>query len=708
MSTASSSSSSPKNALKELLAAPGTRTWSKGDVQEVVRGLDSAAEQHALALAVLARALSSSPTSTTTTALVKDSLNSLLAGTDTSELTSAFQLLSALFQVAPETATSLVKDPTLSSNLKDAIETTSVTTTLASSKATNKGKENQEQAVVELVELLSLAAGQPAVRPIVDDAASPWLESLLGTPSKPTSNRRLAALAGAATVKIRLGREAAVTTGLPASQRPKSEWTSVALAQRLVDLSQPETVSDTAPADEEDVILPVLEGLAFLTLTPSPPIKRVASDEAFLARLFSTFDTKSGKEATAPSPNGSARDYALATLLDHLTAYPEAQSAADEAKQVERLKRCASAAGREVDELEYESAEAVEERVLRIVRIKPSLVPLLRHLCTSPSVQSRRATARILHNLVTPQKTRGELLQAGVGRLLLSLVRHLPIPFNPSEDVPPIQGLAKLLITANPLLVFGPTPDSPLLLEAMSALTIPLGVDGDTTEQVGLLPRFECLMALTNVASIGSSLADVLARSKLRDRPNTLVLTAIEDSLLSQNAMVRRAATELVCNLAASDAGIEHFEPANSSGTSSSSSSTKPPSQRLHIILALTSSPDLPTRLAAAGALTSLVYSPRTAAALCTFVPWRKMLVNLLAEEEPGIRHRVYEIWRVIGEVAAQMGEPAEREKVRAAVREEEEEKSQVVRRLEEAARVEKVDRLKEVARAAVASVASI
>lgn len=687
------------NALNELLAAPGTRSWSKGDMDDVLRGLDHSGEQHALALAVLARGLSGSPTSTTATALVKETLQSLLAGTDTSELTSAFRLLSALFQVAPETATSLVKDPTLSSSLKEAIETTSATTAFAASKSPTKGKEKQEQAVVELVELLSLAAGQPAVRPIVDDAASPWLESLLGTPSKPTSNRRLAALAGAATVKLRLGREAAASTGLPSSQRPKSEWTSVTLAQRLIDLSKPAAASDSAATDEEDVILPVLEGLAFLTLTPSPRIKRVASDEAFLARLFSVFgDAKDGKADAAPSANGNARDYALATLLDHLTAYPEAQSAADEAEQVERLKRFASAAGRENDELEYESAEAVEERVLRIVRIKPSPVPLLRHLCTSPSLQTRRAAARILHSLVTPQKTRGELLQAGVGRLLLSLVRHLPIPFNPSEDVPAIQGLAKLLITANPLLVFGPTPDSPLLLEAMSALTLPLGIDGDATETVGLLPRFECLMALTNVASIGPFLADVLARSKLRD-------TAIENSLLSQNTMVRRAATELVCNLAASDAGIEHFEPATSSGTSSSSS-TKPPSQRLHIILALTSSADLPTRLAAAGALTSLVYSPRTAAALCTFAPWRKILVDLLADEEPGVRHRVYEIWRVIGEIAAQVSEPAEREKVRAAVREEGQ--SQVLGKLEEVARVEKVDQLKEVAHVAVAWVANI
>ncbi|GAA5863396.1 hypothetical protein JCM3774_005278 [Rhodotorula dairenensis] len=699
--SSSHTSSDDQTALQELLAARGTTSWNRDDVQRVVEGFGSSGELHALALAALARALASGPTLSTTTSLLKDKLNSLLAGTDTAELVSGFRLLSALFQVAPETAASLVKDPILSSHLTDAVETISAAG-CAPSKSTTKGKGKQDQAVVELVELLSLAAGQPAVRPVVDAAASPWLESLLGSPDRPSLNRRLAALAGAATIKIRLGREAAASTGLPPPHRPTSAWTSVALARRLVDLATPDPGSVPHPrslsAAEDDVLLPVIEGLAFLTLTPSPRIKSIASEEAFLARLFTLFDVKDQAARPAATSSSHARDYALATLLDHLTAYPQLQSASDEAKQVERLKRFASAAGREDDELEYESADAVEARVLRVVGTKPSVVPLLRHLCTSASIQTRRAAARILHSLLTPQKTRGQLLQAGVARLLLSLVRHLPSPFDPSEDVPAVQGLAKLLITANPLLVFGPTPDSPLLLETMSALTLPLGVDGDAAESVSLLARFECLMALTSVASVGPSLADVLARSKLRDRPNTLVLTAIEDCLLSQNVMVRRAATELVCNLAASDAGIEHFEPPATADSSRPGSG--PPSQRLHLVLALTSSPDLATRLAATGAFASLVYSPRTAVALCTFAPWRKILVDLLADEDPGVRHRVYEVWRVIGEVSAQLSDPSVREEVRTALQEE----PQAVRRVEEAALAEKVDQLKEVAQAAVAA----
>ncbi|GAA5916122.1 uncharacterized protein JCM6883_001739 [Sporobolomyces salmoneus] len=84
-------------------------------------------------------------------------------------------------------------------------------------------------------------------------------------------------------------------------------------------------------------------------------------------------------------------------------------------------------------------------------------------------------------------------------------------------------------------------------------------------------------MALTNIASLDPELTDKIARLSLRDRPATSLLNVLEELLLSQNVMVRRAASELVCNLVGSEAGISHFEPTTSS------------SSRLHILLALSS-----------------------------------------------------------------------------------------------------------------------
>ena len=144
--------------------------------------------------------------------------------------------------------------------------------------------------------------------------------------------------------------------------------------------------------------------------------------------------------------------------------------------------------------------------------------------------------------------------------------------------------------------------------------------------------------------------------------------------------MVRRAAIELVCNLVASESGIEYFEP------SSTSSSTP----RLHLLLALSSAEDVPTRLAATGALTSLVYSRKISISLITTEKYVELLLGGLEDEEDGVRHRAYEVWRGLGEVLGELQE-GEKGKVREGLR-----KGNVVGELEKAGEREDVVGLRE------------
>lgn len=686
---AGSASSSTKARLQTILQKAERAGLDAEEVRIVSQALLTTGEDYALALAALARGLSS-PTASTSAA-VRDRLNSLLSGTDSQDLIEGFRLCSSIFQVAPEAAASLVKDERIAVPLQEAIETTSS----SRSRPSSKGKEKQDQATTELVDLLSTTAAHPSVRTLIAEAAAPWLESLLGGPEDPIvpERRRLVAAAGAAVVKLRLGSEAAATTGLPAAPKKPSARTSEGIARRLVKIGLTLEPGDGqvtgSPVEQDSILLPVLEALAFLTLTPSPPIKAIASSNDFLRLLFRLIASDK-----RPSSETGARDYAFATLLRQLSAFPEPRSQSEEAQQLEQLKRFAAAAGREDEELAYETVEAVEARVTRVVRLEPSPIPVVRRFCTSPSVPVRRSAASILHAFVTPQALRGELLQAGVARLLLSLIRHLPTPFS-AQDVDAVQALAKLFITAKPLFIFGPTPAEPLLVEATSALTLPLGAG----EGISLLATFECLMALTNVASLDPSLADALVRQKLRNRPEELVLTAVEERLLSPNKMVCRAATELVCNLTAADAAIEYFEPPVSATSAASA-----PSPRLQVLVALTSSPDPPTQLAATGALASLVYSPSTSTALCCVPAWRSTLVRLLGDSNPGVRHRIYETWRVIGTTLGQMPDGEDRAKVRTTLQAE----SPVRARLEEALKAERAQELRGVVQAAIEAIGSV
>ncbi|GAA5906881.1 hypothetical protein JCM6882_006855 [Rhodosporidiobolus microsporus] len=688
------STSDLSSQLKSILTRTGARDLTTEDLKTVLSVLTSSGEPHTLALAVLSRFLNPDPSPTSTSSL-RTTLDALLSGTDSSDLVQGLSALSALLQVAPHVASSLLQDPSLRSHLVDAVELVSKPV------GAGKGKAKQDDETVALVELLSLAAGQPSMRKLVRDTSGPWLESLLGAPGRvkevgeDEKRARVKALAGVGVVKLRMGKEEPSTTGLPTppEEEAPSRWSLEQLAQLFVDLVVASAKTDASSKADEGVLLPALEGLAYLTLTFSPSTKSIAASPAFLSALFSF----APKQPTPPTAADSARDYAIATLLDHLTAFPPPADADSDAEQVSRLKRFAAAAaakkGQAAPSVARESPESVTSRISALVKQDPSPIPTIRQFCLSSSLQTRRLAAKILHSLVTPQPLRGQLLQAGAARLFLSLIRQLPSPFSPLDDTPAVQGLAKLLITSNPLLVLGPTASSPLLLEATTALTLPLGAAPSANEAVGLLPRFESLMALTNIAS----LTDQLARMKLRDRPIPL-LAAVEELLLSPNTMVRRAATELLCNLAASDPGVEYFETSLPlpSSSSSSPSSAKPPSARLHLLLALSSSPDLPTRLASTGALTSLVYSPRLSLALAAHPKWVEILLGLVDDDEPGVRHRVLEVWRVVGEMVGQAGEGGEGDRAKKGLKE-----GKVVERLREVERREKVVELKAVVKAA-------
>ncbi|GAA5861866.1 hypothetical protein JCM8547_008579 [Rhodosporidiobolus lusitaniae] len=697
MAAPSSSSWPEVEQLKSILLRTGKRDLTTEDIRSILSSLTNPGEPHSLALAVLSRFLNPSPSSSTRTAL-HAFLESLLAGTDSQDLVQGLSVLSAVLQVAPAAAASLLQGAALRSRLEEAVEHISRSV----GGGGGKGKGWQDDETLALVEFLSLAAGQQGMRGLVRKTAGRWLESLLGEPSKVVEvgkgdeepkKKRLKALVGVGVVKLRLGKDEPSTTGLPTppDQEEPSRWSLEELAKLFVQLV-------TTSSKEEGVLLSSLEALAYLTLTSSTTIKAIVTDSAFLTVLFSFAPEK----PAAPISSSSARDYAIATLLDHLTAFPPPPDADPDAAQIARLKKFAAAAakkGEPAPTLDREPVESVTARISLIIKHTPSPIPTVRQLCLSPSLQTRRLAAKILQSLVTSQPLRGQLLQAGAARFFLSLIRQFPTPFSPSDDTPAVQGLAKLLITANPLLVLGPTASSPLLLEATTALTLPFGVPSSvSSEAVGLLPRFESLMALTNIASLDPSLTDQLARLTLRNRPGVSLLTAVEDLLLSSNTMVRRAAMELVCNLAASDPGVEHFEP-----PSSSLDTTKPPSPKLHLLLALSSSPDTPTRLASTGALASLAYSPRIALAFASFSRWVEILLTLCCEDEdPGVRHRVYEVWRVVGEVVVGQaeregeGEREGREKARRGIRE-----GKVVERLREQEGREKVLELREVVRAA-------
>ncbi|KAK4058302.1 SWI5-dependent HO expression protein 4 [Microbotryomycetes sp. JL221] len=537
----------------------------------------------------------------------------------------AFATLSATLQVAPRIGIDFVEqDSTLQTLLERAVKQTAQTTT------NTKPKQKQVDSQLALVDLMSHCAAQAKLRQIVRATANEWLQSLLGQPKNmmtttttatPPGDLYLRCTAAIAVTKLEMSKHDSDDEHKPIGGNARhyestdvDSWSLEQLTKLFMHIftttaSMTKTTSVTSHANEvtNSALTGSLEGLAYLTLAPTLTIKPMLVKPAFIKLLF---NLKLGSRAL---------DYAVATLLDHLTMWPPPPDS-DDLKARLRAKTQAT--------IPQEQTEAVSERIKVLVALDP--MPLIKQLCASPSLAVRRSTARILLSLVNVQQTRSKLVQNGATKCCLSLLRLIPKPFEPeSGDSVAIQALAKILITTNPMLVIGPTPDSTLVPETINNLWLPLRIVQDESKlgSLSLLIKFECLMALTNIASFNPHMVINPNRSKIttsepEDESN---LTIVQDLMLRDHVMIRRASTELLCNVCSTQLVINHYKrlclpnylSQNSTKVEFDVNKVRL-STSLQVLIALIQSQDVPTSLASSGALSILVSTSITIGLILT------------------------------------------------------------------------------------------
>lgn len=123
-------------------------------------------------------------------------------------------------------------------------------------------------------------------------------------------------------------------------------------------------------------------------------------------------------------------------------------------------------------------------------------------------------------------------------------------------------------------------------------------------------------MALTNIASIDPTISAKLVKASIKplkveglfrtssSNEEVRVIAKVEEMMLDDNELVRRAAVQLVCNLTSSQTGYDYFTGEDSTTTPSRARSL------LNILVVLTCIDDVPTQSAAGGALAMLTESP--------------------------------------------------------------------------------------------------
>ncbi|KAI0046620.1 microfilament motor [Auriscalpium vulgare] len=434
----------------------------------------------------------------------------------------------------------------------------------------------------EAAHLLSQACGHKACRAVIPDDCVKWLEAA----TRQTRDGPLRASAAVAMVKLSRGgkSDSAEISGI-AESKGSADDQLVALMKGLIVDGGKETVTEA------------VEGLAYLSVEPRVK-EALAKDAPFLAGLFSLVPTLKGSASSSGAVPNHTLLYGILTLISNLCIYRAKLSGED--AQIDKLRRMAKAgapapAGDVPDVLDDD--EHVKQRGRSLV--KAGALPVVVTIVRLADSEGVRITAgRALLNFVEDKDNRGKVLQSGGARSLVDIIRK-SLPTGTSEEANPltleaIQALAKLAITASPVHVFGADPGA--MYDAIRPFTILLTHSSST-----LLQRFEAMMALTNISSHSAEAASRVAKADG-------LLLKVELLMLEDHTLIRRAATELLCNLLAGSDDV--YERYTGDGTSEGAKS------KLHVLVALSDVDDLQTRLAASGALATLTSSPHACRSL--------------------------------------------------------------------------------------------
>ncbi|CAE6533244.1 unnamed protein product [Rhizoctonia solani] len=513
-------------------------------------------------------------------------LDSRLSSTRADSVTSALELLHALFQVDPAAASALFSQPETVSSLEDIPDIFSDATS---------------PVLRPFASLLAQAASNSSCRTLINERGKSWLLMQ----ARQTRDSKLQASAAVALTKLSRGIPAASLESQTQDVRNtgdvhKEEDSLLNLMSSLV-ISGP---NDTKLTDDASSLVDSIEGLTHLSSSAEHK-DTIAQNILLVKKMFALVPVVSASskasaqlrnkfdESSMLQRDNSVLLFGIASIVSNLVSYRPPHS--QEERAIEQLRRTTTPGAKRNttlpvpvdDPADADSAVAARAKLL----LEAGVLPALNALAQNTSIGVRRATGSAYLGLVTEQANRGKVVQGGGIKALLHIAQRATYdrPPNTKGDLTPqdllsLQALAKLTITHPPNILFGNSPRS--AIGPLSALL--------SHKDANTLQQFEALMALTNLAGVD---ADGVLKS--------VGVRRIEELMLEEHKMVRRAAVELLCNLVGSE---EIWERYTGEGEDVGQAS-KAVQSRLHVLMALSDVEDLPTRRAASGALAMLTSS---------------------------------------------------------------------------------------------------
>ncbi|KAJ5893573.1 hypothetical protein N7495_005264 [Penicillium taxi] len=448
---------------------------------------------------------------------------------------------------------------------------------------------------VAILELFNAACINRPCREVITKNFSEWLSHTLTNGSDEGSE-----LAAVVLAKVR----ASETKTSADNDRVEEEDGVFQLVERFKGLMSETKTENIAHA---------IEGLAYSSVKPSVK-EQLTEDLSFLRDLISALKKRTVDSSVL---------YGGLMIIINLTQF--LPNLSEEQKKMSQLKNYADASAgkarappdpREEDESVLARCDAL---------IDAGVMALLTECGRLATPAVHDLIAKILVALTRRQKSRGVLAQQGAIKLLLVLSvpkrennQATETTYNASH------ALARILISVDPSHVFSHS-GFPQVTSAVRPL-LSLLTPSETTPSFSadqsrdLLPVFESLLALTNLASVGDDPANLIVREGW---------SAVEELLLSSNTRVQRAACELICNLVACESGYAKFV-----------DGSKRASQRVHILLAFTDAEDAPTRSAAGGALAMLTEFHPAVASILEHPRAANLLLRLCQEDNEALAWR--------------------------------------------------------------------
>ena len=263
-----------------------------------------------------------------------------------------------------------------------------------------------------------------------------------------------------------------------------------------------------------------VEGIAFISMDAEVK-EALMKDQEAMKNLFALADIKD-----------QAFLFGLASIFVNLTNSYDKPEKSEEMEQLEQLGKYA---GEQLPkEHEFDGEEFLKKRISLL--IAQGVIPILVKMSQWDSDRVREQVARVLLAFTAEPANRGFIVQQGGSKCLVSLA----LSSTSTGKLIAAQALAKIGITADPKLAF----PGQRMLEVVRPLCALLKSEKG-------LQQFEGLMALTNLASVSDEVRVRIVKEKgVRD---------VESLMFEEHELIRRAATEAMCNLVMCDQVAERF-----------------------------------------------------------------------------------------------------------------------------------------------------